>query len=82
MTTIKDIQEGNYCENCDANCRHFCHEADCCSFDTWIARISIEVGTSNSDEIIQYEAIKSKEYILTIENWDNLDKLNIIQNEM
>ena len=79
MTTIKDIQEGNYCENCDANCRHFCHEADCCSFDTWIARIAVEVETTNPDKEVQYEPNKQTTHILTIEN---LGILKIIENNM
>ena len=79
MTTIKDIQEGNYCPNCDANCKHFCHEADCCSFDTWIARIAVEVETTNPDKEVYYEPNEQTTHILTIEN---LDVLKIIENNM
>ena len=82
MTTIKDIQDGNYCENCDANCRLFVYEADCCLYDTFISRLAVKVGTENLNKEVQYDAIKSKGYILTIENPDNLDKLNIIKNKM
>lgn len=79
MTTIADIQEGNYCENCDVNCIHFCHEADCCSFDTWIARIAVKVETTNPDKEVQYEYNGKSAHILTIEN---SGVLKIIENNM
>jgi len=82
MTTIKDIQEGNYCPNCDANCRLFVHESDCCLHDTWIARIAIKVGTSSPEDKVQYEYKGKSVYVLTIENQDNSDKLNVIKNKI
>ena len=82
MSTIKDIQEGNYCKNCDANCRLFISEADCCLYDTVLSRIAVAVGETNPNKEVQYEDRNQKAYILTIENFDNLDEVSIIKNNI
>ncbi len=39
MPKVKEIQNGNYCENCSWECRHFNRDADCCDCDTFVGRI-------------------------------------------
>lgn len=63
MTTIGDIQNGKYCKNCDANCKWFINESDCCLHDTAISRMSVRVGETDLNEEIQYEFV-NKSYIL------------------
>ncbi len=55
MTTVQDIIDGNYCKNCDANCRLFVHEADCCLHDTHFGKLAVQIGTQDSNEEVHYE---------------------------
>lgn len=39
MTTVRDIQAGNYCTNCSIDCIHYNRDADCCDCDTIVGRL-------------------------------------------
>lgn len=78
MTTVQDIIDGNYCENCDANCRLFVHEADCCLHDTIIGRLAVQVGTQDPNEEVHYEFTGNSKILIQVLP----EELNIIKKEI
>ena len=50
MRTIAQIQDGNYCDDCAADCRDYSMEADCCIHDTHIARLFQEVISESDNQ--------------------------------
>lgn len=79
MTKVKDIVAGNYCPDCKADCRHFVHEADACSFATFIGRLYSETVEDQSELEVHYEPVKQtviltkmdKEFLTTFNETEN-----------
>lgn len=55
MTTVRDIQSGNYCENCSIDCIRWALGSDCCVVDTTIGRVYSEVYPEHLNEEMKYE---------------------------
>ena len=69
MTSVADIRAGNYCPDCQADCRNFVNEADCCIYATWISELFSKVIEDESDEEVHYEPEEKKQIVVKM-MWD------------
>lgn len=72
MTTIADVRAGNYCPDCQADCRNFVNESDCCIYATWISGLFSEVIEDDSNEEVHYEPVEKPTLIVGMKNTDEL----------
>lgn len=52
--TVRQIQKGSRCPDCDSDCRNFANEADCCICETVIGRTYSELYSEHADRIYEY----------------------------
>jgi hypothetical protein len=71
MTTVKDIQEGNYCPNCDIDCVNWALDSDCCIVDTGIGRLYAQLNPESWSKEMKYE---KKDHIIVYISGDNCGK--------
>ena len=68
MRTIEEIRNGNYCEECSTECKHFASDADCCVVDTYIGRLHSEVIDGDDSQTIMKFEPKPKEVMFRVGN--------------